>query len=59
MKKRALITIEVVYDEDKADAESIANALDIILTNSLDLFDDYGYPTFHGFEAGAELPEKD
>ena len=51
MKKKALLTIEIEYDDQKTDAESVAMAADKILqvgSGEVPL-DEYGNPTFFEF----------
>jgi hypothetical protein len=48
--KTATITIEVDFDPEVTDAESIANALDCVLTDGYDgICESEGLPEFHGF----------
>lgn len=50
--KKATFTIEVTYDPDKTDAESLASAADTLLETALStagVLDEYGDPTFGEF----------
>ena len=54
--KTVILTVAVDYDPDVTDAESLANALDAVVTADFDdLEETYGPLVFRGFEALSEF----
>jgi hypothetical protein len=53
MKRIAILTIEIDYDDDKTNAEELAQAADNLLETSLNtpgIVEEHGEPNFHAFE---------
>jgi hypothetical protein len=59
MKKTTLLVIEVEYDDEVTDAESVAAAADTLLETALStpgILDEYGNPSFDRFQVGQTHP---
>ena len=57
MKRKAVLTIAVEYDDKETDAESVASAADRLLETILStpgILDEYGNPTFGEFQIASD-----
>lgn len=55
--QKATLTVEVTYDPEVTDAESIANAADRLLETALStpgILEEYGSPTFDAFYVASD-----